>query len=408
MSGRASKRERGFSPTMTKLRGSFTLASCLFTLLCALQLASPHSVAHADQIVLLPPEGNADDDRRADVEDTIAATLRALGHTVIAGDTIQRGGVVGTPHTSDEMVAVAQANGAAWVLTSEIHPLNGQYRLLLRAGYAPIRRVEELDILVVVADETVRLRDILASMVRPAGLGEDALRLTGGEDAAAAEERERLLREQRERDAGEQAARDAAAREAERQRQAEEEARARAEFERREAERAQQRRDARAAEFERRERYAASAENPWLAQLGFSGAGLMVYPDPPGPNVGGGLLGALEVRVGYGISSVRGLEVRGGLDVVFGATNAVNLLVGAVYLTSPFAFPLHLGGGAELGAFINTSGAREPGFLIRGSFVAAYRLAPRLYVEVAPGLTVVSAAGGLVALGASARIGYRF
>lgn len=393
---------------MTKLRRSFTVARLLLLLsLSALQLVALESVAHADRIVLLPPLGNADDARRADVEDAMAATLRALGHTVVVGDTIQRAGVVGAPQTSDESVAIAQANGALWVLSSEVNSLNGQYRLVLRAGYAPIRRVEELDVLVVVADETPRLRDILASMVRPAGLGEDGLRLTGGEDAAAAEERERLLREQRERDA--QAA--AAQAEADRQRQAEEEARARAEFERREAERAQAERDRLAAAFDARERYAASPEHPWLVQLGFSAAGLMVYDDTnrPPTSTGGGLLAAFEVRVGYGLASVRGLELRGGLDVVLGATNAVDLVVGAVYLTSPFSFPLHIGGGVELGAFLNTSGARSPGFLLRGSIVAAYRLAPRLYVEAdLPTLTAITSAGGIVALGAGARIGYRF
>lgn len=389
---------------MTKLRASFTIAGCSLALFCA--LSTHASVARADQIVLLPPEGNADETRAADVEDALSATLRALGHTVISGDTIRRAGIVGTPHTSDELVAIAQANGAAWVITSEVHPLDGQYRLLLRAGYAPIRRVEELDVLVVVADQTPRLRDILASLVRPAGLGEDGLRLTGGEDAAVAEERERLLREQRDRDAHDQAARD----EAERQRQAEEAARARAEFDRREAERAQAERDRLAAEFDGRERYAASPEHPWLVQLGFSVAGLMAYPErqPPAP-AGGGVLPSFDVRVGYGLSSVRGLELRGGMDVVFGATNAIELVVGAVYLRSPFSFPLHIGGGVELGAFLNTSGAREPGFLLRGEVVVAYRLASRLYVEAElPSVTVISAAGGLVALGAGARIGYRF
>lgn len=394
---------------MTKLRASFTLAAlCLASQGCVLLvLGALPSVARADQIVLLPPEGNADDLRRADVEDTLAATLRALGHTVLTGNIIQRAGIVGTPHTSDELVAIAQANGAAWVLTTEVHPLTGQYRLLLRAGYAPIRRVEELDVLVVVDEETERLRDVLASLVRPAGLGEDSLRLTGGADAAAAEERERLLREQRDRDAQAEAARA----EAERVRQAEEEARARAEFERREAERAQAERDRLAAEFDARERYAADAEHPWLAQLGFSAAGLVAYDDSSRPpsSTGGGAFAALEFRVGYGVASARGLEVRGGMDLVFGVTNAVELTIGGVYLTSPFAFPLHLGGGLDLGAFLNTSGAREPGFLVRGGAVAAYRLAPRLYVEAdLPTLSIISSGGGIVALGASARLGYRF
>mgnify|MGYP001614659083 CR=1 FL=1 len=117
----------------------------------------------------------------------------------------------------------------------------------------------------------------------------------------------------------------------------------------------------------------------------------------------------LEARVGYGLATVRGLELRGGLDIVFGATSAVDVVVGAAYLASPFSFPLHIGGAIELGAFLNTSGAREPAFLLRTGAVVAYRLAPSLYVEAdLPAITVISAAGGLVALGAGARIGYRF
>lgn len=379
----------------------------LVALLVAPLLSAWPTVARADQVVMLPPEGTADETLGADVEQALADTLRALGHTVLSGDTVQRAGIVGSPRTSDEFVAIAQANGAAWVLTSEVHPLTGQYRLMVRASYAPIRRVEELDVLVVTEEQAARLRDVLTSLVRPQGLGEDALRLTGGEDAAAAEERERLLREQHEREAREQAARD----EAERQRQAADEARARAEFERREAERAQAERDRLAAAFDARERYAASPETPWLGQVGVSGAALMAYDDShrPATSTGGGAFAALEFRVGYGLASVRGLELRGGLHLVFGAVNAVDLVVGAAYLTSPFSFPLHLGGAVELGAFLNTSGARAPGFLLCGGAVAAYRLAPRVYVEAdLPTFTVISSAGGVVALGAGARIGYRF
>jgi hypothetical protein len=386
----------------------------LGALVAACFAASP--AARADVVVLLPPTGNADDLRRADLEDALTAALRAAGHTVVAGNAIRRGALVGEPRTADELVALAQANGAAWTLVSEAHPLSGQYRLLLRAGHAPQRRVEELDVLVLLADEAARLRDILGCLVRPAGLGDDALRLTGGEDAAAVEQREREAREQaardqaaREREAREQAARDQAAREqAERDRVAA--AEARAEFERREAERAQAERDRLAAEFDARERYADDAAHPWLVQLSLGGAGLMAYPDPPGPSPGGGFLGSFGARVGYGLPKVlRGFEVRGGLEAVFGVASALELFAGAAWLASPFSFPLHIGGSAELGGFFNTSGAREPGFLVRASAVATWRPAPRLFVEAAfPTLNVISSAGGLVSLGGAARIGYRF
>jgi len=383
-------------------------------LLCALFAAFVSAAtARADVVVLLPPVGNADDLRRGDLEEALTVALRAAGHTVIAGNAIRRGALAGEPRTAEELASLAQGNGAAWALVSEAHPLRGQYRLLLRAGYAPLRRVEELDVLVLDADEAARLRDVLGCLVRPAGLGEDALRLTGGEDAAAVEQREREAREQAER---EQAAREAAEREraereaAERARAEAEAAQARAEFERREAERAQAERDRLAAEFDARERYADDAEHRWLAQLSLGGAGLMAYPDPPGPSPGGGFLGSFGARVGYALPQVvRGFEVRGGLEAVFGVASALELFAGAAWFASPFSFPLHIGGSAELGGFFNTSGAREPGLLLRASLVAAWRPAPRLYVEAAfPTFQVISSAGGLVTLGGAARIGYRF
>ncbi len=394
---------------MTLSRRSLPFAAAVAACLVAL-VAPP---ARADVVVLLPPAGNADDLRREDFEEALTATLRAAGHTLVAGDAIRRGALVGDPRTADELTALAEGNGAAWTLVSEVHPLQGQYRLLLRAGYARVRRVEELDVLVVHADQEARLRDILACLVRPAGLGEDALRLTGGEDAAAAEQREREARAQADLEQAEreQAAREQAEREQAAQAQAEAEAaRARAEFERREAERAQAERDRLAAAFEARARYADDAEHPWLAQLSLGGAGLMAYPDPPGPSPGGGFLGQFGVRVGYGLPGLlRGLEARGGIEAVFGVASALELFVGAAYLTSPFAFPLHLGGSLEVGGFFNTSGAREPGLLVRAAAVASYRLTPRLAVELAlPTLSVISSAGGLVSLGGAARIGYQF
>jgi hypothetical protein len=400
-------RERGVSMTRA-WRRALTLVGLLAAACCA-----PASMARADVVVLLPPVGQADDLRRADLEEALTVALRAAGHTLVVGDAIRRGALVGEPRTADELVALAQGNGATWTLVSEAHPLRGQYRLLLRAGYAPLRRVEELDVLVLHADEAARLRDILGSLVRPAGLGEDALRLTGGEDAAAIEQREREARAQaeREEEARARAERERTEREqAERDRAATEAAQARAEFERREAERAQAERDRLAAEFDARERYADDAEHPWLAQLSLGGAGLMAYPDPPGPSPGGGFLGSFGARVGYALPKVaRGLELRGGLEAVFGVASALELFAGAAWLASPFSFPLHIGGSAELGGFFNTSSAREPGFLLRASAVASWRPAPRLYVEAAfPTLNVISSAGGLVSLGGAARIGYRF
>lgn len=342
--------------------------------------------AHADRVVLFPPAGAATDDRRQAVDALMSETLRGLGHDVIAGSAIQRGTATAQPRTEAEMVEVATANRAQWVLTSEVQPLAGQYRLHLVAGYTAVRRVESIDVNVVEADETERMRDVLRSLIRASGLGDDALRLSEDEPATPATNTS-------------DPADEAAAR-------AREEARvAREALAAREAAHAREEAAARATEFENRPRYGADAEKPWIGQLGLGMISLASHDEARA----GGFLWDVQLRFGHGFVSAPGLELRGGLDIVGGASSGFALNFGGVYLASFFAQPVYIGGATELGLFVNTTGARNAGLLFRASAAVSWRVGPNFFLEgLLPEISYLSVGGGVVGVGLSVRGGVRF
>ena len=151
----------------------------------ALAVLSFASSAFADRVVVFTPGGTATDSRRQEVEAIVLTALRDQGHEVIRGNAIQRGTVTGTPSTEADMVTVATANHAEWVIASEVAPLAGQYRWHVTAGYTVVRRIESIDVNVVVANEEERIRDVVRSLIRAAGLGDDALRLSEDDPHAA-------------------------------------------------------------------------------------------------------------------------------------------------------------------------------------------------------------------------------
>lgn len=373
-------------------------------------LAAHAAEASADRIALYPTGGSAADALRTHVGEVATNVLRAAGHEVVSGSALRRPGAGGLPSARADLLAAAQANRAAWTLTIEVTPMVGQYQLHLRAANAGLERVEEIDVNVAEVEEEARIRDVLSCLVRASGLGNDVLRLTGDPGAAAAaqeaarrEAEARAARESAERAAREETER--AAREAERA--AAERARLEAEARAREAEAARAARaEQEAAErarnaFANRPRYAGETENPWIVQAGFGFSGLVASPGS------GGALGDFRARAGRAIAQVPGLEPRAGIDLTFGAASSVNLVVGAAYLATPWAHPVHLGGSAELGVFFATSGSRDPYFLMRVSGNVAWEVLPRFFLEAAlPELTYLSA--GALGIGMHVRAGYRF
>lgn len=378
--------------------------------LCAISAALLvfSSSALADRVVVLSAEGQADAALRSDVEGRVIAALDQLSHEVVRQPTAAGG----EPLTSAQLSDIATSASATWALVPVVHDVGpAAYWVTFRAGYAPsgaTPRVEELDAEVRRASQDERIRALLAALIRPEGLSEDGFFLAGedlrgreAEDASGVTDPAEAARLQAEADAraAEEAARQAEADAALAAAEAEEAARLAAE----EAERAEEGAQADAA-FAERDRYGV-ADGLTMVQVGLGIRPLV----STGQGGNGGVLGTLELRAGRGLESVPGLELRGGIDIVFGASSAVTAQLGAAYFLSPFAFPLHFGASVEAGLFGAISGDRGAGFLVRASLLASYNLAGNVYLEVsAPEFMYITNAGGALSLGASARLGVRF
>lgn len=369
------------------------------------------SVATADSVALLSFGGRADPDRRSEIEHLVADRLREQGHRLVTPSQAR----VDHPPTMAQLEEVGVASNASYVVTAEIEPLRGQYRLNIHVYYRPGGRLEDLVVIVLEADEQARLDDVLRSMVRADGLGDDALRLTGEQESP--EERAQREAEERER----REAEEAAAREAEEQarREAEEAARLEAERAAREvaeALRLEAEEQARQAEEERRRRQEAfdrrvpyGADAPWMAQLVVGGryAGNL-GPLPDGAQGGGGLFD-IGLRLGRTFEGLGGFELRGGADFTTGAYSAVGIHLGAAWLGSFFLAPVFIGLGGEIGVIFAITGSRDVGFGGRISALLAWRPTDRFYLEASlPELGYVSPGTGALTIGASLRAGFRF
>lgn len=366
------------------VNGRSRIAAISFMVATLISLAA--GSARADRVIFGEATGNASEERVDAVMEALIAAARDLGH-----EAEMLSWSHDIPQTSDEMNAIAAARNATYVVVPQITAMPGQYRLLLRVGYAPASRVEELEANVVEAEQQARLRDILGAMLRPEGLGEDAVRLSEGDPEA-----ERLAREQREREERERAERERLAREEE----------ARREFEAREAaRRAEAQRRARE-QWATRERYGDDEERPWIGLIGIGAASLIARPEQ---SRGGPWIGDLRLRIGHAVDGVSGLEVRGGAELWFGSASAVGLTGGAVLMFSPWTYPVFLGVEAEAGLLILTSGSQTARLLARAGFTGIWRAGERFYVEASPfELTLITGQPSSLAMGLSARAGVRF
>jgi hypothetical protein len=370
-------------------------------LVASILVAAP--VAQAETVVLYPVTGSADGATLTVVRDHLRTTITGLGHTIVEG-TGDR------PTTVAQFDAAATAQHAVYVVLADVTPHPGHYDLHVLVGSVDASRVEELMVDVLLEEEDARLRDVIGAMLRPQGLGDDALRLSAEETAeqrahrlaVEAAARQAELDRQRQQQEAEQAALDAERRaeEAERQRQ-EEDARQQAEQAARQAaEEAQHRWDG-------RQLYGAGGA--WMVQLGGEGAGGVIYGPHNSHVPGGGGLGFVQARVARLIDGTGGLELRAGADVFFGLGAGMNILVGATYQWSPFLDPIHIGVIAELGLSIAFTGPRDAGFMFRAGAVASWSPTEHLYLELAlPEIGVMTNGSGALVFGASLRIGYRF
>ncbi|MCB9595450.1 MAG: hypothetical protein H6719_22205 [Sandaracinaceae bacterium] len=373
-------------------------------------LAAP-TLAFADSVALLPLQGNVDQDRLDAIEQVVSEVLRAEGHRLAPPPATTR---IDHPPSTAQLEAIADSVRANYVLTAEVEPMRGQYRLNVHVYARAAGRTEELLVTVLEAEERARLTDVLRSMVRPEGLADDALRLTGEETP---EDRAR-------REAEEAARREAEAREA---LDAEERARLEAEeAARREAEAAaalaaeeEARREAAAAaaaeEEARRQREAFASRVPygadgdWMVQVALGGRYAGTLANLPAGAQGGGGLFDVGLQLGRTFEGIDGFELRGGLDFATGAFTGLGLHVGAAWLGSLFVEPVFIGLGGELGVIFTFTGARDVGFAARVSALFAWRPTEHFYLEASlPELGYVSPGAGALTIGASLRAGYRF
>jgi hypothetical protein len=356
--------------------------------------------AHADRVVLLPAIGDdAPQTLLERVDGALVGAVRAVGHTPLsepsAWDTPED---VPPPRTANELRTVAEIQGAEWAVVPKVRPAEGGYWLTLRVGYGPEMRVELVTAEVLDVREEERLAEMLAALLRPEGAGADAPSISGPDDQARQAEQAR-------READTQAQRDAEGREAEAAARREADAREAEAEARREAEEAAQSEAEAQQRWEDRERY--GDRGPWLVQVGLGMRPLASRPD----GGQGGVLGALELRVGHVFDAVPGLEVRGGIDGVFGTAGGFALYTGAAYLGSYFAkVPIFLGPSVELGLFHQPrTGARTTSFMLRGAPTVSWRPVGPFHLEAAlPEIMWLSARGGAVTVGMSVRAGLRF
>jgi len=386
---------------------SFTALSLIALLLSAV---AP-SLARADRVVVYTLGGSVSGDRRDHIEEAVLNAVRALGHTIVTPTDTS------IPATAGEMDGIAIARTADYILIPRVDgTMPGQYRLHLTVGHAG--RVEDLVINVTDAEEAERLADVLGAMLRAAGLGDDALRLSGMENDAEREAREAAEAARAAEEAAraaEEAARlaadaDVARTEAERIAAEEEAARLAAE----EEERRRAEAEAAALRATEEERWNArpvyGSDGAWMVLGGVQGGGLATFGQPgrstmARDTVGG--LATIQLRVARVL--IEGLELRGGVDLMLGTISALDIQVGAAYVFSPFAEPIYLGAVAEVGANFLFTGGRDVGFLFRVSALLGWRPTQSVYLEVAlPEIGVMTNGVGALLFGASLRVGYRF
>ncbi len=337
-------------------------------------LAAP-ALAAADSVALLPLSGNVDQDRLEAIEGRLGELLREQGHRLAPPPA---SATIGHPPTSAQMEAIAESSRATYVITGEIEPMRGQYRLHVHVYYRPAGRLEELLVTVLEAEERERLADVLRSMVRREGLGEDAVRLTGDEDP-----------EERARQESEEAARRAAEEEEAARRAAEEE----------EARRAREAFDA---------RVPYGADGDWMVQLSLGGRYAGTLGQLPSGGGGGGLFDA-ALRLGRSFEGLDGFELRGGVGFTTGAFTGLGIHVGAAWLGSFLVEPIFIGLGGDVGVIFTFTGARDVGFTAQVSALFAWRPAEHFYLEASiPELGYASPGAGVLSIGASLRAGYRF
>src|SRR5690606_9234946 len=115
----------------------------------------------------------------------------------------------------------------------------------------------------------------------------------------------------------------------------------------------------------------------------------------------GGTIGAITLRGGRAIAAYPQLEIRGALEVGFGAAGSASVLVGAAHLSPVGSKKLfRIGAALEAGLHGATTGDKGPAFAGRLALVADVKLKGPFRLEVGlPELQYVSTGKGALTLG---------
>ena len=321
--------------------------------------------AYGARVALVPFGGEADPALVRQAETLVREALGDRRDAIATADEVTRSvrtlSLALPLSTTDQHLRLGRALGVEYVVAGRVTPLAGQYNLALTVYQVSDGRTEVLEQVVVASDSEDVVPRMLERLLRPGGLGEEPD--PGQEEQRRLEEQRRVeeLRRQEEQ------------REQEEQRQQEEQRRLE-----------QQRRE------EQRRQHPPAPPRPLLSYtpdspLGLRGGLGLGFLLGEKPTNRGPAIAIVRAQAAYMLLYKFGVEARAGIDVAFGTTGYFSLLVGGG-MTPPVirGVPLYLGGGVDLGLFVNTSGAREAFFQLRPSARAVYVIGDRFEIGLEP------------------------
>ena len=325
--------------------------------------------AYGARVALVPFGGEADPALVRQAETLARDALGERRDAMATADEVTRSarrlGLALPLSTTDQHLRLGRALAVEYVLAGRVTPLAGQYNLALTVYQVSDGRTEVLEQVIVAGGSEDVVPRMLERLLRPGGLGEEP-------DPAQQQQLEQRQQEEQRRQ--EELRRQEEQREQEEQRQQEEQRRLQ-----------EQRR-----QEEERRRHPPTPPQPLLSYTPDSPLGLRAglglgFLLGEKPTNRGPAIAIFRAQGAYTLLYKFGLEARAGLDIAFGTTGYFSVLVGGG-MTPPVirGVPLYVGGGVDLGLFVNTSGARNAFFQLRPSARAVYVIGDRFEIGLEP------------------------
>jgi hypothetical protein len=328
--------------------------------------------AQADRVVLHQPvkggSGDAPVELLERVEDEIAKALRTLGHDVLFEHGVED---VPPPADTNEMRAIADFHGGRYLVVPHVSAIDVGYALDLEVFFAPKARLERIQVEVHREREGERLREVLFSMVNERGVDDARETLEGPDRVARALAAETAKK--REEEATHVDEPDAPTAEEESPEQVP------------------------VAPVSAEKPPGSSPLAPNLVQAGLGVRPIALHDQ----RASGGVIGAITLRGGRALAAYPQLELRGALEVGFGAAGSASVFVGGAHLTPVGSKKIfRIGGSVELGLYGATTGDTGPAFAGRLALLADVKLKGPFRLEVGlPEIQYVSTGKGAMTLG---------